>query len=78
MRQAVKIPKQGFTTEYVTITQWYVKPGDDVKENQPLCSMESDKATADVESPCDGKVVEILVMENDEVNVGDDILVLEA
>lgn len=36
------------------IKEWYVKPGDVVKKGNPLCAVESDKASFDVEAMCDG------------------------
>ena len=76
MRYEIKIPQQGFTTEYVSITKWHVGVGDEVKEGMPVCEMESDKATMDVESLYSGKVVEILKNEGDEANIGETVLIL--
>ena len=78
MRNEIKIPHQGFTTEYVTISKWYVEVGDEVKEGMPVCEMESDKATMDVEAMYSGKVVEILKSAGDEANIGETIIVLES
>ena len=77
MKYEVKIPKQGFTTEYVTILKWHVSVDDKVKEGMPIYEMESDKATMDVESPCTGKVAEILKNEGDEADVGETVMVIE-
>lgn len=77
MQYEVKIPQQGFTTEYVTLTKIYVKEGDIVKEGMPLCEMESDKATMDIESPFSGKVGSILKNEGDEANIGEVIVTIE-
>ena len=77
MRHEIIIPHQGFTTEYVTISKVYVKTGDQVNEGMPVIEMESDKATMDVESTCNGKVVSVLKNEGDEANVGETIIVVE-
>ena len=77
MKYEVKIPKQGFTTEYVTISKWHVGIGDNVKEGMPIYQMESDKATMDVESPCAGKVAALLKNEGDEADIGETVMVVE-
>ena len=77
MKYEVKIPKQGFTTEYVTILKWYVGIGDNVKEGMPIYEMESDKATMNIESPCTGKVTAILKNEGDEADVCETVMIVE-
>ena len=77
MQYEVKIPHQGFTTEYVTITKWYVDIGDEVEEEMPVFEMESDKATMDVMSSYKGKVVSLLKSVGDEANVGETVLILD-
>ncbi len=54
-----------------------MKPGDDVKVDDPLMSLESDKATMEVPSPSAGKVAEILVKVGDKVSMGTAIVRLE-
>lgn len=54
MATAVIMPKQGNTVEECTILQWAKKPGDRVAKGEVLCSIETDKATFDVEAPEDG------------------------
>ena len=77
MRYELKVPQQGETTEYVSITQWAVKPGDVVKEGQEIGEMESSKTTAPIESPVAGTIVELLKNEGDEADVGEAIAILE-
>jgi pyruvate/2-oxoglutarate dehydrogenase complex dihydrolipoamide acyltransferase (E2) component len=77
MRIGVKIPHQGLTTETVTIAQWYVKVGDAVREGMPLLSMESEKATLDVESPGTGVVTALLKQESEEAAVGEIVAYIE-
>ena len=77
MRKEVRIPQQGFTTEYVTIIEWKVSVGEHVDEGQTLCSTESDKAALDIESPHAGTVMEILKAEDEEVEIGEVIMIIE-
>ncbi len=77
MRREVKIPKWGLTIEKMTILSWLVKVGDEVKKGDALCEVDTDKAQTDLESPADGRVVELSVQEGDECTVGQTIAVLE-
>jgi len=55
----------------------FVKPGDQVKVEDPLISLESDKATMDVPSPVAGAVKELKIKVGDRVSEGRVIVVLE-
>ena len=72
----VKVPDIGDFKD-VPIIQVFVRPGDAVKREDPLISLESDKATMDVPSPAAGTVKELQVKVGDRVSEGRVILVLE-
>jgi pyruvate dehydrogenase E2 component (dihydrolipoamide acetyltransferase) len=61
----------------VDIVEVLVNPGDQVEVEDPLITLESDKATLEVPSPLAGKVVEVKVKMGDKVGEGAVILVLE-
>src|SRR5216684_4378405 len=75
--QEVKVPDIGDFKD-VPVIQVFVKPGDQVKAEDPLISLESDKATMDVPSPAAGTVKELRVKVGDRVSEGRVIVVLEA
>jgi pyruvate dehydrogenase E2 component (dihydrolipoamide acetyltransferase) len=54
----------------VPVIEVLVKPGDVVKAEQPLVTLESDKATMDVPSPIEGAVAEIVAKVGDKVSMG--------
>jgi pyruvate dehydrogenase E2 component (dihydrolipoamide acetyltransferase) len=62
----------------VEIIEVMVGPGDRVQAEDPLITLESDKATMDVPSPLTGAVVEMRVRVGDKVSAGSPILVLQA
>ncbi len=72
----VKVPDIG-DFEDVPVIEILVSEGDEVEAEQPLVTLESDKATMDVPSPEAGTVKEILVSVNDKVSEGTALLVLE-
>ena len=73
----IRVPDIG-DFKNVPIIEIFVKPGDTVKPEDPLITLESDKATMDVPSPKAGKVADIKVKLGDKVSEGTVILTLEA
>ena len=73
----VKVPDIGDFKD-VPIIEVFVKPGDVVKAEDPLVTLESDKATMDVPSPSAGTVKTLKVKLGDKVSEGSVILVLES
>ena len=73
----VKVPDIGGFND-VPVIEIHVKPGDAVKAEDSLITLESDKATMDVPAPAAGTVKEMKVRLGDKVNEGTLILLLEA
>jgi pyruvate dehydrogenase E2 component (dihydrolipoamide acetyltransferase) len=69
----VKVPDIGDFKD-ITIIEVHVKPGDTVKRDDPLITLESDKAAMEVPAPGGGQVAEILVKIGDKVSEGTSIL----
>src|SRR5829696_7248505 len=73
----VNVPDIGDFTD-VPIVEVLVAPGDKVNAEDPLLTLESDKATLDVPAPSAGTVGEVLVKVGDEVSEGTPILMLSS
>ena len=73
----VTIPDIGDFTD-VPVIEILVKAGDTVEAEQPIVTLESDKATMDVPSPAAGQITEILVKVGDKVSMGALIAKLDA
>ena len=65
----VLMPRQGNTVESCIIIEWKVNEGDSVTEGQPLCEVETDKATFEVEAPAAGTVLGIFYPADADVEV---------
>ncbi|MGY8847970.1 MAG: dihydrolipoyllysine-residue acetyltransferase [Burkholderiales bacterium] len=61
----------------IPIVELLVKPGDEIKKEEALISLESDKATIEIPSPFAGIVKEVNVREGDRVSEGAVILEME-
>src|SRR5438552_453179 len=73
----VKVPDIGDFKE-VPVIEVFVKPGDTVKAEDSLVTLESDKATMDVPAPAAGTVKDLKVKVGDKVSEGSAILTLES
>jgi len=73
----IKVPDIGDFRD-IPVIEVFVKPGDTVKPEDSLISLESDKATMDVPSPATGVVKELKVKLGDKVSEGSVILVLDS
>ena len=73
----VSVPDLGDFTD-VPVIEIHVAPGDVVSEEDPLITVESDKATMDIPSPAAGTVRELRVGVGDRVEKGSLILLLDA
>ncbi|OJA07311.1 dihydrolipoyl dehydrogenase [Halomonas sp. QHL1] len=62
----------------VPVIEVLVRVGDTIRAEDPLITVESDKASMDVPAPKAGKVIEVLVTVGDKVSEGSAILILEA
>lgn len=69
----VKVPDIG-DYKNVPIIEVHVKPGDAIKRDDPLVTLESDKAAMEVPAPEGGQVAEVLVRVGDKVSEGSAIL----
>ena len=62
----------------VPVIEVLVKTGDTVEAEQPLVTLESDKATMDVPSPAAGKIIQLIAKVGDKVSMGALIAKLDA
>ena len=64
------MPKMGESIMEATILRWHKKPGDQVKSDETILEIATDKVDSEVPSIADGEITEILYAENDVVPVG--------
>jgi 2-oxoglutarate dehydrogenase E2 component (dihydrolipoamide succinyltransferase) len=74
----VRVPASGESVTEADIGEWLKKEGDAVAQDEPIVSLETDKAAMDVPSPAAGVLKEIKVKEGETVEVGALIAIIEA
>ncbi|MCB0514901.1 MAG: 2-oxoglutarate dehydrogenase complex dihydrolipoyllysine-residue succinyltransferase [Chitinophagales bacterium] len=72
----MKVPAVGESITEVTLSAWLVKDGDYVKMDQPLCELESDKATMELPAEKAG-VVKIIVKAGTDISIGDVVCTID-
>ncbi len=72
-----KLPDLGEGIAEGEIVKWLVSEGQDIKEDQPMVEVMTDKATVQIPSPTTGKVRQILAKEGETIKVGTILVVLE-
>ncbi len=77
MAVEVKVPALGESVSEATIGEWLKKPGDPVKLDEPVASLETDKVAVEVPAPAAGVMGEHAVAVGDTVSVGAVIATIE-
>jgi pyruvate dehydrogenase E2 component (dihydrolipoamide acetyltransferase) len=72
------IPSTGEKESRGTLGMWFRKQGDAVERGDALCTVETEKASVEIEAPCSG-IVRLVVCDRDvEVFVGDCVAIIGA
>jgi len=73
-----KVPDLGENIESADVINVLVKKGDTISKDQGVIEIETDKATVEVPSSVEGKIVEVNVKTGDKVKVGDVLIKVES
>ncbi|MBL8583083.1 MAG: 2-oxo acid dehydrogenase subunit E2 [Rhizobiaceae bacterium] len=73
----VKLPDVGEGIAEAELVEWHVKVGDIIREDQLLAAVMTDKATVEIPSPVEGKVLWLGFEVGDQVAIGSPIVRLE-
>ena len=76
MSKNISVPDIGDFKD-VEIIEVLVKPGDEIKKNDPVVTLESDKSSVEVPSPFEGRISELRVKIGDRVSEGSILATLE-
>ena len=77
MAVEIRVPNIG-DFKNIPIIEIHVQPGASVSAEDPLITLESDKATLDVPAPQAGRITALMVKLGDRVSEGDVIMMMEA
>lgn len=77
MQHEVVMPKMGESLQEGTITQWLKKVGEKVERDEMILEISTDKVDTEVPSPVEGTLTKILVQEEETVEVGTPIAIID-
>ena len=72
----INVPTLGESVSEATVATWFKSVGDEVKQDEMVCELETDKVSVEVPSPVSGFLEEILVPEGDLVNAGGSLAIV--
>ncbi|SHM88318.1 dihydrolipoamide acetyltransferase family protein [Gracilibacillus kekensis] len=73
-----KLPDIGEGIHEGEIVKWFVKAGEEIKEDDVLCEVQNDKAVVEIPSPVEGTVKEVHFDEGSVATVGEVIITIDA
>ncbi|ATG54805.1 2-oxoglutarate dehydrogenase, E2 component, dihydrolipoamide succinyltransferase [Brachybacterium ginsengisoli] len=76
MSETVKMPALGESVTEGTVTRWLKAVGDTVEVDEPLLEVSTDKVDTEIPSPVAGTIEKILVEEDEDAEVGADLVVI--
>jgi len=76
MATKVVIPRTGDKESTGVIGMWFKGEGEAVEKGDPLCTVETEKASVEIEAPCSGFLRRILCPRDTQVSVGDCIAII--
>lgn len=78
MRFEFRLPDVGEGITESELLTWHVAPGQEVREDQVLCEIETDKATVEIPAPCSGRVEQLGAQVGQTIRVGEILAVFDA
>ena len=70
MSEKIIVPVLGESITEATVSKWLINEGDEVKTDEPIVELETDKVNLEVPSPITGKLTEIISKNGSIVEVG--------
>ncbi|NBE99683.1 biotin/lipoyl-containing protein, partial [Nonomuraea sp. K271] len=77
MPVSVQMPQLGESVTEGTVTRWLKKEGERVEADEPLLEVSTDKVDTEIPSPSAGVLTKIVVAEDETVEVGAELAVID-
>lgn len=76
MATEIKMPLLGQTSNEVTLLRWFVSEGEEITAGKPLCEVETDKVTMEMESFESGKILKLFSSPGSVIKTGEVIAII--
>ena len=77
MKVNLKLARIGMNMQEATIVKWHKQAGEEFRRGDILYEIETEKVTQEVEAQGDGRMLEILVPEEQDAKVGQVLCVVD-
>ena len=77
MKVKLKLAQVGTNMESATIVEWHKQPGEAFSKGDSLYEIETEKVAQEIEAPGDGRLLEILVAEDEDADVGQEVCIVD-
>ena len=77
MKVNLKLARIGMNMQAATIVKWHKQAGEEFRKGDVLYEIETEKVTQEVEAQGDGRMLEILVPEEQDAKVGEALCVVD-
>ena len=77
MKVNLKLARIGMNMQEATIVKWHKQAGEEFRKGDILYEIETEKVTQEVEAQGDGRMLEILVPEEQDAKVGQVLCVVD-
>lgn len=77
MKVVLKLPRLSMNMQEGTISEWLKQPGEAFAAGEPLYAVETEKVTTEVEAPCSGTLLEVLLPQGENAEVGTSVCRIE-
>jgi len=74
----IKMPQLGQTSDEVKLIRWLVEVGQEIRQGQHICEVETDKVTMELESSKVGKVLKLMFEPDSEIRTGEVIVIIDS
>ena len=76
MSETITLPELGESVTEGTVTRWLKEVGDTIEVDEPIVEISTDKVDTEIPSPVAGTLLEILVQEDEDIEVGEALAVV--
>ena len=73
----VKLPPLGKKVKEATVSFWYHNEGENVRKDEELAEIVTDKAVFKINAPISGRLAKIFVEENQKAKIGETLAIIE-
>jgi pyruvate dehydrogenase E2 component (dihydrolipoamide acetyltransferase) len=77
MQTSIIMPDLGIDDQPIRLSSWFVKRGTTIVEGEPVLEVLCGGVTVDLPAPCGGSIVDRLAAEDETIEIGQKLAIIE-